>query len=68
MLPTGGMAIWTVWALAGMYSDPASHNLWPMEAIMMGVLGFAVFALVGIAHDVAMRRAAKAAAGESHTP
>lgn len=68
MLPTAAMAIWTTWAIADIYKDPTSHNLWPIETIMMGVVGFAVFALVGIAHDIAKRRAAKTAAGESRAP
>lgn len=68
MLPTAGMAIWTTSAIVAMYNDSTSHNLWPIEAIMMGVVGLAVFAIIAIAHDIAMRRAAKTANGESHVP
>lgn len=43
-------------AIAEMFADPTSHNLWPFEFVIYGFYGLIVAAGVALAHRVRRRR------------
>lgn len=49
-------------AIAEMFADPTSHNLWPFEFVIYGFYGLVVAAGAALAHRVRRRRARPEAA------
>jgi hypothetical protein len=43
-------------AIAEMFADPTSHNLWPFEFVIYGLYGCIVAAGVAVAHRMGRRR------------
>ena len=44
-VPVAPLALWAPWIAWDVTRDPTSHNLWPFEAVMWGLLSLVMFGL-----------------------
>jgi hypothetical protein len=55
-VPVLPLAAWAVWISWDSVRDETSHNLWPFELIMVGMLSLILFIAFIVAHKLAGKR------------